>query len=670
MDITSGLKLNVNKIKSPFGSSSAIPKISAGGGLLGLKPQAGIKPSSILTDPGTLVGQVKGDIANIDRTIAVEKRVSANEKKITILKKILQNQKESGNRELAETNDILKDIGNALALDFASRIQDSKDRLAAQRRSLAAQRRRDKEEGIEGKDKIDKDKSFLSKTFDKVTKPAVDMFGKIIQFFSLLGAGILAKGAFTWLKNPENLDKVGDIFKWLGENWKWLATAVAIGGIASVTGNLLGAAFLIKKIWQAVAGGLALMGPLGWKILAVAALTGGASWWLHKTLSGGEELEGARKQVRKTFREGVEELNESTDTDLKMDGNGNLVYGPTHPSRAGEVVFTKNLEGNDLWKGPADALIDPTGKSGGNSRMVFWSSKRADGKPWGTPQQIAWGRWRSDAMAKIGTVDTGLHGDMWDAIRAAEKKVKDDRKAGEQGLSGSTLKQYRAETKELIKMANARVRKEYQVKLNAVIDSNPGNLYGGGTVIGPAGIDNIVANLTAGEEVITNQNNIASNFRTHLKEINDNGGKLWLSLERGVKAQSRNSEKQAQINARFNEILVGFNTKLANMGRGGGGSASSVASRSNISAVPKQIGGVLVKPRRNIFVDMPLQQSEIDARTVKENVGLQRQEELLVKSRAGRMGSDIEIGPYDPSNEYWVAQAYDSYGFPGWSDLL
>ena len=134
MAITSGLKLNVNRIKSPFGSSAAIPKISAGGGLSGLKPQAGIKPSSILTDPGTLVGQVKGDIANIDSTIAVEKRVSANEKKITILKKILQNQKEAGNRELAETNEILKDIGNALALDFANRIQDNKDKFRLKNR--------------------------------------------------------------------------------------------------------------------------------------------------------------------------------------------------------------------------------------------------------------------------------------------------------------------------------------------------------------------------------------------------------------------------------------------------------------------------------------------------------------------------------------------------------
>ena len=133
-------------------------------------------------------------------------------------------------------------------------------------------------------------------------------------------------------------------------------------------------------------------------------------------------------------------------------------------------------------------------------------------------------------MAKIGTIDSGLHGDMWDAIRAARKKVEDERKAGEQGLSGSTLSQYQNETQELMKLAEARVRKEYQVKLNAVIDSNPGNLYGGGTVIGPSGIDNILANLTAGEEVITNKDNIASNFRTHLKEINDNGGKLWTAV--------------------------------------------------------------------------------------------------------------------------------------------
>ena len=123
----------------------------------------------------------------------------------------------------------------------------------------------------------------------------------------------------------------------------------------------------------------------------------------------------------------------------------------------------------------------------------------------------------------------------------------------------------------------------------------------------------------------------------------------------------------------FRNVLVGFNTQLANVAASsntGGAMKPTPRSRPNISAVPKQIGGVLVKPRRNRFLDMPLQQAEIDARTVKENTDLQRQEELLVKSRAGRLGSDIEISPYDPSNEYWVAQAYESYGFPGWSDLL
>ena len=294
MAITSGLKLNVSNIKSPFGSSAAIPKISAGGGLSGLKSQAGIKPASILGDPGTLLGQVKGDVANIDSTIAVEKRVSANEKKISIIKNILKTQKEGGNKVLEETNDILKDIGGALALDFANRIGEKERKLNLARKSLLATRKAEKEKGIEGSDKVDKEKSFLNRAFDKVTKPAIDMFGKIVEFFALLGAGILTKGAFDWLQKEGSMDKVKSVFEWLGNNWSWIAGAFAIAGVAVAVGLLVSTVAGIWTAISAVGAVLAALSPVAWPLLAIAAV-GLGGWfgykWLKKQISGGGDFE-------------------------------------------------------------------------------------------------------------------------------------------------------------------------------------------------------------------------------------------------------------------------------------------------------------------------------------------------------------------------------------------
>ena len=59
----------------------------------------------------------------------LEKRVAANEKKITLLKNVLKAQKPFGGNEdkLAEINSTLQDIGNALSLDFANRITEGKE---------------------------------------------------------------------------------------------------------------------------------------------------------------------------------------------------------------------------------------------------------------------------------------------------------------------------------------------------------------------------------------------------------------------------------------------------------------------------------------------------------------------------------------------------------------
>ena len=65
---------------------------------------------------------------------------------------------------------------------------------------------------------------------------------------------------------------------------------------------------------------------------------------------------------------------------------------------------------------------------------------------------------------------------------------------------------------------------------------------------------------------------------------------------------------------------------------------------------------------------MGIEQKTIDAREQGLVKGQSVEGTPLVKSRAGRLGSEINISPYDPANEYWVTRAYQFYGLPGWGD--
>ena len=91
-------------------------------------------------------------------------------------------------------------------------------------------------------------------------------------------------------------------------------------------------------------------------------------------------------------------------------------------------------------------------------------------------------------------------------------------------------------------------------------------------------------------------------------------------------------------------------------------------SKPNISAVPKQVGGVLIRDRKAKFLDLGIEQKTIDAREQGLVQGKTSEGTPLVKSRAGRLGSEINISPYDPANEYWVTRAYQFYGLPGWGE--
>ena len=175
-----------------------------------------------------------------DVTDALEKRISANESKITKIKNILQlKKKNEPGEEIAEAASVLEDIGNALSADFAHRITQEQDAVATLRGTADRKKRSGAEAGIEAVKKIG---STLGKSLDVVAKPAQNILDKVIGFFGNLAAGFLADKAITWLgNNPEGVTK---FFKFLQNHGKKLLI-----GLGALVGGVL-IFKVVKKIRQ------------------------------------------------------------------------------------------------------------------------------------------------------------------------------------------------------------------------------------------------------------------------------------------------------------------------------------------------------------------------------------------------------------------------------------
>ena len=180
----------------------------------------------------------------------LEKRVAANEKKITLLKNVLKAQKPFGGNEdkLAEINSTLQDIGNALALDFSNRITEGKEENKLRKKENEERNRSLKEKSIEGLKGIGKGLGKgIKGVAAKVTSPFKNVFDKLINFVTLLGAGIAANAAFTFWKNldPVWKDRITGAFNFLAKHWKWLAAGVGVFLLAKVVKK-------VRQLWKVI----------------------------------------------------------------------------------------------------------------------------------------------------------------------------------------------------------------------------------------------------------------------------------------------------------------------------------------------------------------------------------------------------------------------------------
>ena len=644
-----------SRASSNIASSIKSPKITFGGlaKAIGSEPDFPELDKLKVPEPSPLAGMIS-ELQSKYETLS--SRVQDNSRKITSIKNILQNERSTigdnipgdNNVEdsLNEVNNTLQEIGNALALDFANRIQEKEDNIGKLKRSVLRRRKKEKEESIEGSDKIDKDKSFLNKAFDKVTKPAIGLFGGIIEFFATLGAAILAKGAFDWLNNPENLEKVKGVFKWLGDNWTWIAGALALGAVVVVIGQIAGIIMALGVAFTALKAALILLSPLAWPIIAVAAIA---------SISG----QGLGGHERNTVQQ-LQEMGGNT-VENRRRLIARLEASKANASASGEIEEIDN-----------QIHLLRTGRERGIERAP------------------------SNVFVGINEFFTNrpLHNEivsMEEQIRAHYDPLIDEHPyfSGERNRLGALVRNEVAEAIKFLrttwnymegkpgiswKVVDGKFIPEYTWE--QIQNEVPGSLYtpysDGGVVFGPEGIDNVPTNLTAGE-FVTNVES-TKKFLPALFAQNNNAGELWASLENGIRKQTENNEKQTDINAKFNEILVGFNQQLANLAlpeQTGGGGPTAVSSRppvtpqiggSSVSTVPKQVGMLQKSSSVSVVhLDMPDQTMNIDARTKESEVP----QTIDVLPSAVTLGDTIVPSPMDSYNMRRLDESLAVYGIRG-----
>ena len=644
-----------SRASSNITSSIKSPKITFGGVAKAIGSQPDIPELDKLkpSESSPLAGMISELQSKYE---SLSGRVQDNSRKITSIKNILQNERSTigdnipgdNNVEdsLNEVNNTLQEIGNALALDFANRIQEKEDNIAKLKRSVLRRRKREKEESIEGSDKIDKDNSFLNKAFDKVTKPAIGLFGGIIEFFTTLGAAILAKGAFDWLQNPENMEKVKGVFKWLGDNWTWIAGALALGAVVVVIGQIAGIIMALGVAFTALKAALILLSPLAWPIIAVAAIASisGQGLGTHESATarqlqemGGNTVENRRRLIARleaskanaSARGEIAEINEQIHL-LRTGRQWGIENAPSNVFVGMNEYFTNRPLHNEIvsMEEQIRAHYDPLIAEHGLLSL----------------ERFRLGAEAREEMAQA----TKFLRTTWNYLE------------GKPGISW--------------KVENGEFIPEYTWE--QIQNEEPGSLYtpysDGGVVFGPEGIDKVPTNLTAGE-FVTNAES-TKKFLPALFAQNNNAGELWASLENGIRKQTENNEKQTDINAKFNEILVGFNQQLANLAlpeQTGGGGPTAVSSRppvtpqiggSSVSTVPKQVGMLQKSSSVSVVhLDMPDQTMNIDARTKESGVP----QTIDVLPSAVTLGDTIVPSPMDSYNMRRLDESLAVYGIRG-----
>ena len=233
--VPSNVKLNVTNMKTIFN----------GGGKGGaIVPKKG---GALARSGGALSSEKVFQLNDFD---PLEKRVAANEKKITLLKNVLKAQKPFGGNEdkLAEISSTLEDIGNALALDFSNRISEQNAENKLKKKENEERKKNLAEKSLEGIKGVGKGLGAgIKGVASSVVSPFKSVFDKLLSFVTILGAGIVGNAAITWWQNLDQKwkDRISNTFNFLAKHWKWLAAGVGVLLLTKVIKK-------VRQLWKVI----------------------------------------------------------------------------------------------------------------------------------------------------------------------------------------------------------------------------------------------------------------------------------------------------------------------------------------------------------------------------------------------------------------------------------
>ena len=168
-------------------------------------------------------------------------------------------------QEQTETSEIIGDIGNALATDFANRITEEKAQNTKLNKERSKLRQNQAEKSVE--------KSLLkpeTKSASPLGKNAFGgtkgIFGKIFTFLATIVSGIGITSTIEWMK--DNGKDIKGVFDGIAKHWKWIAAG--LGTLIAID-----VALKIAAVVSALAGVVAVLSnPLVWAgigiVMAVA----------------------------------------------------------------------------------------------------------------------------------------------------------------------------------------------------------------------------------------------------------------------------------------------------------------------------------------------------------------------------------------------------------------
>ena len=242
----------------------------------------------------------------------LEERVSNNERKITLIKNILNYQdsllpipkpeEDDGGDDSSNLNiaDRLDNIGDALGVIgglFKLQLRALQDEEEQDRKAKADQDRRDREAELEAK------KATKSKKKTPLQKGALGFFDRLKKFFLNIAIGAAVLKAIKWLKDPENAAKVEKFTKWLEENagaiFKTLGALVALNVVGTIINIFTPLGLLVKWLLTIIAG---IVGAPAW-VLGIILGVGGLGIKAFTDVLFGLR-EGEQRRRRLTVEEG------------------------------------------------------------------------------------------------------------------------------------------------------------------------------------------------------------------------------------------------------------------------------------------------------------------------------------------------------------------------------